>query len=183
MSKPKRKTTGKVSDKNKKTSRKCGFFNKANTSIQTPKDLYDALNEEYNFDFDPCPLDEEPKWDGLKIAWKKSNFINPPFNNIKPWVEKAVDEAVLNGNKSVMLIPFRPDTICFTENVFRWATNIYLFSKRIAFEKFKSPLPIPMSIVVFEPNLMHPLKKRKIEVQTAGLPEKDFGDYITTVIK
>jgi hypothetical protein len=32
----------------------------------TPKKLYDELNEEYNFDFDPCPLNS--KFDGLSIS-------------------------------------------------------------------------------------------------------------------
>jgi hypothetical protein len=39
--------------------------------VQTPSDLYKALHSEYNFDFDPCPLDPQPKWDGLHIESKQ----------------------------------------------------------------------------------------------------------------
>ena len=33
----------------------------------TPKEFYDALNAEFGFDFDPCPLNSE--FDGLQIEW------------------------------------------------------------------------------------------------------------------
>ena len=38
----------------------------------TPKEFYDKLNEEFNFDFDPCPLNTgeiTPENDGLLIEW------------------------------------------------------------------------------------------------------------------
>lgn len=34
---------------------------------KTPKAFYQALNAEFNFDFDPCP--PSPKQDGLSIEW------------------------------------------------------------------------------------------------------------------
>ena len=33
----------------------------------TPKKLYDELNSEFHFDFDPCPLYSEFDW--LEIEW------------------------------------------------------------------------------------------------------------------
>ena len=32
---------------------------------ETPKDFYNELNKEFNFDFDPCPLNSS--FDGLSI--------------------------------------------------------------------------------------------------------------------
>jgi hypothetical protein len=46
----------------------------------TPKPLYDELDSEFHFDFDPCPLKAD--FDGLSMPWGKSNFINPPYNRI-----------------------------------------------------------------------------------------------------
>ena len=47
----------------------------------TPPELYNELNKEFNFDFDPCPYNEgEIINDGLKIDWGKSNFVNPPYS-------------------------------------------------------------------------------------------------------
>jgi hypothetical protein len=34
---------------------------------QTPQWLYDQLNAEFNFDFDPCPIHAD--FDGLKVSW------------------------------------------------------------------------------------------------------------------
>tara|TARA_R100001594_G_C4033531_1_gene261773 strand:- start:146 stop:376 length:231 start_codon:yes stop_codon:yes gene_type:complete len=50
---------------------------------ETPKELYDKLNNEFDFNFDPCPINHNTnKWDGLKIDWKERNFINPPYTGM-----------------------------------------------------------------------------------------------------
>lgn len=64
----------------------------------TPKDLYDKLNEEFNFDFDPCPLNTgeiTPDKDGLLIAWGERNYINPPYSRKlkEAFTVKAVEQA------------------------------------------------------------------------------------------
>ena len=57
----------------------------------TPKVLYQTLDAEFDFDFDPCP--HNPKFDGLKVEWGKRNFVNPPYGReIVRWVDKAIEE-------------------------------------------------------------------------------------------
>ncbi len=61
----------------------------------TPPELYDSLNKEFNFDFDPCPY---PKtFDSLNIEWGKMNYVNPPFRKkdggTAPFVHKAIEES------------------------------------------------------------------------------------------
>jgi len=46
--------------------------------LYDPRDFYDKLNKEFNFDFDPCPL--YSNFNGLYVEWGRSNFINPPYN-------------------------------------------------------------------------------------------------------
>ena len=61
----------------------------------TPADVYNELNKEFQFDFDPCPLNHNTsEWDGLQVDWGKSTFCNPPYNkNLKPlFIKKAVEE-------------------------------------------------------------------------------------------
>ena len=39
---------------------------------ETPRELYDKLNAEFDFDFDPCPINTSeitPDKDGLLIDW------------------------------------------------------------------------------------------------------------------
>lgn len=60
----------------------------------TPQWLYDELNREFHFDFDPCPLHSQ--FDGISsgVKWGVSNFINPPYNRIdKPrFIRRAYEE-------------------------------------------------------------------------------------------
>ncbi len=67
----------------------------------TPKELYNSLNEEFHFDFDPCPYPLPEGFDGLSCEWGKSNYVNPPFGSIMhqgkkkgmtAWVRKAIEE-------------------------------------------------------------------------------------------
>lgn len=59
----------------------------------TPPVLYKRLDDEFHFDYDPCPHPRPDGYDGLEAVWGQSNYVNPPFGrgNIK-WVRKAVQE-------------------------------------------------------------------------------------------
>ena len=48
------------------------FQSKKTDNWATPQWLYDKLNDEFDFDFDPCPLNS--KVDGLNIKWGKRNL-------------------------------------------------------------------------------------------------------------
>ena len=76
------------------------IFSSEHDDWVTPPDKYKELNNEFNFDFDPCPLNST--FDGLKIDWKKRNFINPPYSNIEVFLEKGHKE--LNNKKNKVLI-------------------------------------------------------------------------------
>ena len=67
----------------------------------TPDDVMKELNDEFNFDFDPCPYPKPEDFDGLTNEWGKSNYVNPPFGSIihegkkkgaTAWVRKAIAE-------------------------------------------------------------------------------------------
>ena len=51
--------------------------------------------------FDPCPLHAD--FCGLATPWPDKVFINPPYSDPKPWVEKAIDYSE-KGAKVVMLL-------------------------------------------------------------------------------
>jgi site-specific DNA-methyltransferase (adenine-specific) len=56
----------------------------------TPAHVYNALNEEFDFDDDPCPLGA--KNGGLSRDWGSRTYLNPPYSNPTPWCQKAVEE-------------------------------------------------------------------------------------------
>jgi hypothetical protein len=77
----------------------------------TPPDLYKELDDEFNFDFDPCPYPKPEDFDGLTCEWGKSNYVNPPFGSIMhegkkkgptAWVRKAIEEH--RKGKTVVLV-------------------------------------------------------------------------------
>jgi hypothetical protein len=79
----------------------------------TPPDLYETLNKEFKFDFDPCPFPKPDDFDGLEVDWKNSNYVNPPFGSIihkgkkkgvTAWVRKALSENE-KGKKVVLVYP------------------------------------------------------------------------------
>lgn len=75
----------------------------------TPPELYQTLNQEFHFDYDPCPFPKPENYDGLKVEWGKSNYVNPPFhreNGIGPtaFVRKAIQENQ-KGKTVVLTIP------------------------------------------------------------------------------
>ena len=80
----------------------------------TPDNIYDKLNNEFNFTLDPCATAENAKCkkyftmieNGLAHSWKNETvFCNPPYSEVKLWVEKAYNECIKNNVITVMLIP------------------------------------------------------------------------------
>jgi len=70
-----------------------------------PKEIYNPLDKEFKFDFDPCPNPKPKGYDSLKVDWGKSNWVNPPFwAGITSWVRKAIAEKE-KGNRSVLILP------------------------------------------------------------------------------
>ena len=98
---------------------------------QTPQWLYDILDEEFKFDFDPCPIHAE--FDGLEVEWGERNYINPPYNRFdKPkFIQKAFEEWK-KGKTCVMLLPAATGTKQFHDIILPHARVIFIRG-RIAF--------------------------------------------------
>lgn len=88
---------------------------------QTPVWLFNALNREFDFALDAAALPETalcekyltPDIDSLAVEWgdfispsKRAPWVwlNPPYSDIGPWVEKAIDQQG-KGIGTVMLVP------------------------------------------------------------------------------
>jgi len=103
---------------------------------ETPPEIYKPLNEEFKFNYDPCPIDwNETCEDGLFTEWGTSTFCNPPYSQTKLWIKKASEEAQKNKTV-VMLINAITDTIAFHKYIYNKA-EIRFVKGRI---KFINPL-------------------------------------------
>lgn len=78
--------------------------------------IYNELNKEFNFDFDPCPF--KSSFDGLKIDWGKRNFVNPPYSKVKEFLIKALEQLKQKNNMSVFLVFANTDTRWFHDLVY-----------------------------------------------------------------
>jgi len=85
----------------------------------------------------------------LIIDWKKSNYVNPPYNNQKAWVEKAYNESLKNKT-CVMLLPARTDTRLFHDIILPFAKEIRFIKGRLRFEQYNNSAPFPSMIVIFK---------------------------------
>ena len=77
----------------------------------TPPDLMKELQDEFGFDYDPCPYPKPDDYDGLDAEWGDVNYVNPPFGCVihngkkvgaTAWVRKAIKEH--EKGKTVVLV-------------------------------------------------------------------------------
>ncbi len=122
-------------------------FSSLSLDWQTPKAVYQVLDAEFNFDFDPAPT--QPDFNGLEVEWGKRNFVNPPYGReIPKWIEKGYQEH-LKGKTVVFLIPSRTDTRWWHNYIMK-ADEIRFIRGRLKFNDGDSPAPFPSAIVVFK---------------------------------
>ena len=122
-----------------------------NINEKTPRGFYKQLDDEFHFDFDPCPLNPTPETDGLSIDWGKRCYINPPYGKaVRGWLEKALYE-IKKGNTdiAVFLLPSYTDVKWFHEVVLPEATEIRFIKGRLKFDDQKNSAPFPSAIVIF----------------------------------
>lgn len=120
-------------------------FSSAHDNWSTPVDVYEALDREFGFNDDPCPIGGGG---GLERDWISPVFVNPPYSNLKAWCKKAYEEH-LKGKTVVMLIPSRTDTFAFHEYCMK-ATEIRFIRGRLKFGGSKNSAPFPSAIIIFK---------------------------------
>ena len=59
-----------------------------NDQYPTPQWLMSMFGDWY----DPCPLNVNPYFDGLKVNWHDKTYVNPPYSSPLKWVIKAIEE-------------------------------------------------------------------------------------------
>ena len=78
----------------------------------TPPELYESLNNEFHFDFDPCPHPRPNNYDSINLEWKNMNYVNHIFRRKDSehkygptaFVRKAIAEQK-KGRSSFLTLP------------------------------------------------------------------------------
>ena len=117
------------------------------------RDLEDLYGK---FDFDPCPANHDDAFDGLSIPWGQNNFVNPPFNALPKWLEKASQEWQ-QGKQTVFLMPVRIHTEYFARIVSPHLgagpgkIECYVVYGGMKFQGYKDRAPFGVMYLVFKP--------------------------------
>ena len=139
-----------------------GLFTSNKEDWETPQDLFDELDREFDFFLDVCATKENTKCkryftkedDGLKKDWYMENsckgnylWMNPPYGReIGDWIKKASEE-----RQVVALLPARTDTKYFHDYIYNKPNVEIRFLKgRLKFSNSKNSAPFPSMIVIFK---------------------------------
>jgi hypothetical protein len=122
------------------------LFSSASERWGTPPEVYAALDAEFVFTLDPCPLDytEGVTQNGLALSWIGHRvYCNPPYGrSVGRWLAKGREADV-----AVYLLPARTDTKWFHDYCLG-AREIRFLRGRLRFGGATSPAPFPSMIVV-----------------------------------
>jgi len=125
------------------------LFSSKSDHWRTPIAFRKKLTKEFGRLYDPCPY--HAKFDGLNRDWRGRLFINPPYSEIKQWVQKASFSVDTGKAKLiVMLLPARTDTKWFHEHIYQAQRREVRFIKgRLKFGGSKNSAPFPSMLVIF----------------------------------
>ena len=125
-----------------------GLMSSIKQDWKTPDNLFKQLNKEFNFNYDPCPSYRLKDYDGLVCEWGERSFVNPPYKDIKKWIEKGYNEW-RKGKLVVFLIPARTDTIYFHKWIYPYA-ELRFIKGRLRFNDGKGSAPFPSMIAILK---------------------------------
>lgn len=123
------------------------MFSSMTDEWRTPQSLFDKLDKEFNFDSDPCPMEDKPLKKGLILHGQRM-FVNPPYSKIAKWVMDCYYYS-FHVALVVMLIPSRTDTRWWHDYVME-AHEIRFIKGRLKFSGHKNSAPFPSAVVIFK---------------------------------
>ena len=137
-------------------------FDSIKQDWNTPRSLFDKLNQEFRFSCDLAASKEnalcskfyDQGKDGLSQKWDGVCWLNPPYGDksskMVNWIKKAYNDSRSNPNLIVvMLIPARTNTKWFHEYCMK-AAEIRFICGRPKFGDSKHGLPQPLILLVFK---------------------------------
>jgi hypothetical protein len=119
----------------------------------TPNAVYQALDDEFHFTFDPCPMDDYGRImesDGLAGFWTGQRvFCNPPYGpGIGRWLAKARE-----AECAVYLLPSRTETRWWHDYALK-ADEIRFIRGRLKFKGATNPAPFPSCLLIYQSALL-----------------------------
>jgi site-specific DNA-methyltransferase (adenine-specific) len=114
------------------------FYSKKTDDWRTPENLYNALMDRGYLD--PCPYQakENGLWKDYPVGSKI--FINPPFSNMKEWIDYGIHLYFINHCEVCFLIPARTDTKYF-HKLISFSPDIFFIKGRLHYNESQKNAP------------------------------------------
>ena len=107
--------------------------------------------------------------DGLTSEWGRENFVNPPFNTLSTWIQKAVEQAAQDKHV-VLLMPARVSTNYFHQILWPAAKSVTVWCRPVAFPPFKTPFSVPIVTVELGRSRLEGHALKPVEVESLWSP-------------
>lgn len=117
---------------------------------QTPVSLFETLSMEFDFNCDAAAskdnslcdyyIDEQSDALADHRDWGAKTWVNPPYSNIRPWIEKAIDQH-RQGKTIVMLVP-ADTSVKWFKLAFESCNEVRFISGRISFINAETKKPV-----------------------------------------
>lgn len=128
-------------------------FKSTNQTWETPDILFCKIDSEFHFTRDVCASFENKKvqtfWSELDSCldkdWDGTNWMNPPFKNMKNFIKKAYEQR--HNAVTVALIPARTNTRWWHDYCMRG--EVLFICGRPKFKGCIHGLPTPLALVIF----------------------------------
>ncbi len=146
---------GKQNVKSERKAKRVDFGRLDNNEVETPDNVLEDIRAEFGSFFDPCPYmgkGQKPEFDALKeeeLDWQEFNFVNPPYDDIEPWMARAYTEMVKRGHTTLVLVPARTGSAYWRDQVWGKCTEVRFVTGKIIFKGYGHPSPHHMSYVIY----------------------------------
>jgi len=118
---------------------------------QTPKEIFNKLDDEFQFDCDVAASDQnylcekyftDSELNGaFDNDWGRMNWCNPPYSNITPWVQEVIWWYQNRGKGTVMLVP-ADTSVKWFKLAYESCDEVRLISGRISFINLATQKPV-----------------------------------------
>ena len=162
MSTTKTKKRSSIKKKEKKEQTYSGLIfkhRKDNPRYSNPKELYESLNHEFHFTF-------QPNLKTLGHNWGKRVFVNTPFKDPNVWVERGLEE-VEKGHTETAVFLLKGDisTALFHDLVIPYAKELRAIRGRLSFSG-KGNSPYGSIVAIFSKSRHGERKKQDPRLKT-----------------
>lgn len=151
------------------------MFSSDKDDWETPDDLFERLDDEFNFTLDVCAHHENTKVlryisevdNTFDTDWRERSeggacWMNPPYGRkMAPFMHRALQQSVNNKLTVVSLITARTDTDMWHTYVMKCADQVRFIKGRLTFKGASAPAPFPSCIVIYANSENSPIYRNR----------------------